>query len=144
MPIYRGGPKYAVIVVNLGISSSNQNPCWESFLKDKAHLLSPEISSYHFFFARKFPIYSSSNMVVQRIPEIIEIITRSVDYLATTTNTEASPPNLMRGPVYGPCAGSSSWRMAHTVFKVLLNIPLCWCKFGDKCVMEWPSSLSYD
>ena len=48
-----------------------------------------------FFFAKKLPIYSSSIMAVQRIPEI-KITSRFVDHLATTTSTEASrraPPS---------------------------------------------------
>lgn len=47
-------------------------------------------SAVGFSFATYFLIYFSSIMTVQRTIEIIEITSRFVDHLATTTNTEAS------------------------------------------------------
>ena len=112
MPIYRGGPKYAVIVVNLGISSSNQNPCWESFLKDKAHLLSPEISSYHFFLQEIFNLSIFNHGSIKNNGGN-KITTMSVDHLTTTTSTRMSrrraaviaPPSSESGKPY--CSSQS-------------------------------------
>ena len=78
-----------------------------------------------YFFARKFSIYSSLIMTVQRIPEIIKITSRFVDHLATTTNTETSrrcasvitPPSLESDTTCcsrqsGSCRAKARWTSA--------------------------------
>ena len=72
------------------INSSQSCSPWWRVRSHKFHHTTLHNPASIFFFARKFPIYSSSIMAVQRIQEIIKITSRSIDHLATTTNTEAS------------------------------------------------------
>ena len=76
-----------------------------------------------FFFARIFPIYSSSIMAVQRTPEIIKITSRSVDHLATTTSTEASRRRAAVIAPPSPEPGTTCSRQSHGAFPAGASCP---------------------